>query len=56
MNEATERRASEEARNVCANEGCGRPAERRFCDSCALEWSLFHREERAREESERRTR
>jgi hypothetical protein len=56
MNEATERHAAKETRNVCANEGCGRPAERRFCDACALEWSLFHREERVREEQERRAR
>lgn len=31
---------------VCANEGCERPAEGLYCDACALEWSLFHREER----------
>ena len=29
-----------------ANEGCQRPAEARLCGPCALEWSLFHREER----------
>ena len=34
---------------VCANPGCGRPAEEGspLCDSCSLEWSLFHREVRA---------
>ncbi len=31
---------------TCANEGCERPAEARLCGTCALEWSLFHREER----------
>jgi hypothetical protein len=31
---------------VCANEGCGRPATGELCDACALEWALFHREER----------
>jgi len=31
---------------VCANEGCGRPAENGLCDNCALERALFHREER----------
>jgi hypothetical protein len=31
---------------TCANEGCERPAEARLCGPCALEWSLFHREER----------
>lgn len=31
---------------VCANEGCGKPAEDRFCDACGLEWSLFHRDSR----------
>jgi len=34
---------------ICANEGCGRPAEGRWCEVCALEWSLFHRERRADE-------
>ena len=56
MSEAKDTRAPGEPRNVCANEGCGRPAERRFCDACALEWSLFHREERVREEKEGRRR
>jgi hypothetical protein len=32
---------------TCANEGCGRPADGVYCDACALDWSLFHREERA---------
>jgi hypothetical protein len=34
---------------VCANPGCGRPVEEAgvLCDSCSLEWSLFHREVRA---------
>ncbi len=31
---------------ICANEGCGRPAEDGLCENCALERSLFHREER----------
>lgn len=31
---------------ICANEGCGRPAEGGLCENCALERSLFHREER----------
>ena len=33
---------------VCANPGCDRPADRdsSLCDSCSLEWSLFHREAR----------
>ena len=31
---------------ICANEGCGRPAEGALCDRCALEWALFHRDER----------
>ena len=56
MNEARERRTPVEDRKICANEGCGRPAERRFCDACALEWSLFHREERVREERDGRAR
>lgn len=34
---------------VCANPGCGREAvgDSALCDSCSLEWSLFHREVRA---------
>ena len=34
---------------LCGNAGCGRPAEKGslLCDSCNLEWSLFHREARA---------
>jgi hypothetical protein len=35
-----------EAVGKCANEGCGRPAEGLYCDACALEYSLFHREQR----------
>ena len=37
---------------VCANPGCGRPAEEGspLCDSCALEWTLFHREVRAEDD------
>ena len=31
---------------VCANAGCARPAEGELCDECALEWALFHREQR----------
>jgi hypothetical protein len=31
---------------ICANEACGRPAEDGLCENCALEHSLFHREER----------
>ena len=40
-----------EEQRLCANEGCGRAAEEggRFCASCGLEWSLFHRDARARE-------
>jgi len=36
---------------TCSNPGCGRPAQddRPLCDSCELEWSLFHREARAEE-------
>ena len=34
------------AARTCANEGCERPAEARLCSTCALEWSLFHRDER----------
>jgi hypothetical protein len=41
---------------ICANEGCGRPAEDGLCENCALERSLFHREEReARRSTEVRT-
>ncbi|HTO76225.1 MAG TPA: hypothetical protein VMQ61_09125 [Thermoanaerobaculia bacterium] len=41
---------------ICANEGCGRPAEDGLCENCALERSLFHREEReARRSAEVRT-
>jgi hypothetical protein len=29
---------------TCRNEGCGRPARESVCDTCALEWDLFHRE------------
>ena len=38
---------------ICANPGCGRPADDdgSLCDSCALEWTLFHREVRAEEDS-----
>jgi hypothetical protein len=39
-------RREEPMERRCANEGCGRPSEGRYCDACALEWSLFHREER----------
>ena len=35
------------ARRTCANEGCGRPAMGNLCEVCGLEWSLYHREERA---------
>lgn len=33
---------------ICANEGCGKPAERdsRFCEACCLEWNLFRRDKR----------
>ena len=31
---------------ICSNEGCGRPADGSLCENCALERSLFHREER----------
>jgi hypothetical protein len=31
---------------ICANEACGRLAEDGLCENCALERSLFHREER----------
>jgi len=36
---------------TCSNPGCGQPAENdnSLCDSCDLEWSLFHREVRAEE-------
>jgi hypothetical protein len=34
------------APRICSNEGCGRPAEDGLCENCALERSLFHREER----------
>jgi len=40
-------RESREASGICANEGCGRPAEGKWCDACGLERSLFHREERS---------
>lgn len=32
----------------CANEGCSRPAQPDdwFCDTCGIEWALFHRETR----------
>ncbi len=46
MSEEKQGREPEATRRVCANEGCGRPAEKHFCDVCGLEWSLFHREER----------
>ena len=39
-------RREEPAARRCANEGCGRPSEDLYCDACALERSLFHREER----------
>ena len=37
---------------VCANPGCGRPAgeDGSLCDSCILEWTLFHREVRSESE------
>jgi hypothetical protein len=32
----------------CVNDGCGRPAESGMrCESCELEFELFHRERRA---------
>lgn len=42
----TTRDVQEGASGVCANEGCGRAAEKGLCERCALEWSLFHRETR----------
>ncbi|HEY7113383.1 MAG TPA: hypothetical protein VIA45_10670 [Thermoanaerobaculia bacterium] len=42
-------RETEETRppsRICSNEGCGRPAEDVFCETCALERSLFRRDER----------
>ena len=36
----------ETSTGICVNEGCGRPAEGALCDECALEWALFHREQR----------
>ena len=46
------KKEKEESR-PCGNAGCGRPAEKGslLCDSCALEWSLFHREVRGGEDS-----
>ncbi len=44
----TEDRRESGGKKACANEGCGRSAEETYCDACALEWSLFHREERRR--------
>lgn len=42
---------NDDTRN-CENPGCGHAAEgdSPLCDSCALEWSLFHREVRAEED------
>jgi hypothetical protein len=31
---------------TCLNEGCGRPAEGPICETCELEWGLYHREAR----------
>jgi hypothetical protein len=33
---------------ICANEGCGKPADdgSRFCPSCGLEWMLLRRDTR----------
>jgi hypothetical protein len=42
-------RKDETRPGVCANEGCRRPAEAGLCDTCALEGSLFHREQRVEE-------
>jgi hypothetical protein len=39
-------REDRSVRRECANEGCGRPAVANLCEACALEWSLYHREER----------
>lgn len=35
--------------NRCSNEGCSRPVLQgeAFCETCVLEWTLFHRETRA---------
>jgi hypothetical protein len=57
MKSTREDREPEGEPRICGNEGCGRPAEKRLCDVCGLEWSLFHREERvakARAEHRRR--
>jgi len=41
-------KAEKKEPRVCANEGCGRPAEPdgRLCETCCLEWSLFRRDTR----------
>ncbi len=41
-----QRRSDGRRTPICENEGCGRPADGRWCDSCSLEWTLFHREQR----------
>jgi hypothetical protein len=46
MSDRAEIRREERVPRRCANEGCGKTSEGRYCDACALEWSLFHREER----------
>jgi hypothetical protein len=40
----------------CLNESCPRPAQPNdaFCEACSVEWSLFHREERAAQNAAQR--
>jgi hypothetical protein len=44
MKEAKEKPAAP----ICANEGCQRPAApgERFCETCAVEWTLYRRDTR----------
>jgi len=44
------RDTKESLRQLCASDGCLRPAERdnRYCESCAIEWALYRRESRER--------